>query len=313
MRAQTMHLAAADLPRSRPTDSVRHADMPLVRPTSVGLRTARVLTVVIVALVTVSSAAGLWITGLYREPPATEALFRAYDLVALAVAAPALLLATLLARRGSARAQLAWAGMLAYAVYAYAFYVFGTAFNDLFLVHVAIFSLSIFALVFTLANLDVAGHAASFRQRTPVKTVSGLLLLLAIPIGAFWVFFSLRMALTDQLPADTLLVQPLPALHLSYVLDLAVLVPSYVLAAVLLWRRVAWGYVAASVLLVSGLVHQLSYMTALAFQAQANVPGATTFDPQEPFIVAAFLIAISLLLANLPRRARLPGSVNEPE
>jgi hypothetical protein len=43
------------------------------------------------------------------------------------------------------------------------------------------------------------------------------------------------------------------------------------------------------------------------------VPGATAFDPQEPVIVAAFLIAISLLLANLPRRARLPGSVNEPE
>jgi hypothetical protein len=95
------------------------------------------------------------------------------------------------------------------------------------------------------------------------------------------VYFSLRMALTDQLPADTLLVQPPSALHLSYALDLALLVPSYVLAAVLLWRRAAWGYVAAPVVLISGLVHQLSYMAALAFQANAEVPGATAFDPQE--------------------------------
>jgi len=55
--------------------------------------------------------------------------------------------------------------------------------------------------------------------------------------------------------------------------------------------------------LVAGTVHQLSYMVALVFQANAEVPGATAFDPQEPFITAAFLIAAAFLLANVRRSA----------
>jgi hypothetical protein len=302
LRTKTIPPRKGDLRRSPTSRPVGPGNTSLERR---AVRTVGHLTYMIVALMTASSAAGLWVPGLYRDGLATEAMFRAYDVVSLIVVAPALLVASLLARRGWVRAQLSWAGLLAYCVYAYAFYVFGTAFNDLFLVHVSVFTLSIVALVFTLENLDVAGIANSFRDRTPVRTVSALLILLAVPIGAFWVFFSLRMAVTGQLPADALLVQPLPGLHLAYVLDLALLVVPYVLAAVLLWRRAAWGYVAATVLLVAGLVHQLSYMAALAFQAQADVPGATAFDRQEPAIVAVFLIALALLLANLPGRGRV--------
>ncbi|MQM27943.1 hypothetical protein [Glycomyces albidus] len=261
------------------------------------------MTYILVALTTASAAAGLWIPGLYRDAPAAEAVFRGYDLVSLVIVSPGLLVAALLARRGSMRAQLSWAGLLAYCVYGYAFYVFGTAFNDVFLIHVAVFTLSIATLVLLLANLDVAGIAARFRERTPVRTVSVLLILLAVPIGVFWVFFSLRMAVTGEPPADTLLVQSQAQLHLAYALDLALLVAPYVLVAVLLWRRAAWGFVGATVLLVSGLVHQLSYIAALWFQAQAEVPGATAFDPQEPIVFAVFLVALVLLLANLSGRA----------
>jgi hypothetical protein len=53
----------------------------------------------------------------------------------LVVAAPALIVALLLSLRSSQRAELVWAGMLAYSAYSYAFYVFGVTFNDLFLLH----------------------------------------------------------------------------------------------------------------------------------------------------------------------------------
>jgi hypothetical protein len=261
------------------------------------------MTYMLVALMVASSAAGLWIPGLYRDPSAAEAMFRGYDLVSLFIVSPGLMAAAARARSGSIRAQLFWAGLLAYCVHGYSFYVFGTAFNDVFLAHVSIFTLSIATLVLILANLDVGGIADSFGERTPVRTVSVLLLILALPIGALWVFFSLRMAATDQPPADTLLVQSQAGLHLAYVLDLALLLVPYVLAAVLLWRRAAWGYVAAAVLLVSGLVHQVSYVAALWFQSRAKVPGATAFDPQEPVIAAVFLIALALLLVNIASSA----------
>jgi hypothetical protein len=84
--------------------------------------------------------------------------------------------------------------------------------------------------------------------------------------------------------------------------------PAYALAAVLLWRRSACGYLLGAFLLVAGTVQQISHMVALVFQANANVPGATAFDPLEPVIALAFLAGAGLLLANA-RGVRTHGYV----
>jgi hypothetical protein len=62
--------------------------------------------------------------------------------------------------------------MLGYSVYNYANYVFGTAFNDVFLVHIALFSLSVFAFALAMMGLDIPGIARQFSERTPVRLVS---------------------------------------------------------------------------------------------------------------------------------------------
>jgi hypothetical protein len=256
------------------------------------------MSVMILLLMAVASAGGLLIGGLYQDPASVGAMLRAYDLVTLVVVVPALAVVLLPSLRGSPGAQLVWLSALAYAVYDYATYVFGSAFNDLFLVHVALFSLSVFALALALANLDVASIAAGFRARTPARSVSVLLALPAIGLAAMWSFYALRFAFTGAAPGESLLVLPSASVHLGYVLDLALLVPGYALAAALLWRRAAWGYVLASVMAVFGTVYQLSYMTALVFQANAKVPGATSFDPAEPFIAGVFAVAAVLLLGG---------------
>lgn len=283
---------------------------------TIGLQAARRLSAILVVLLAAVSVAGLWIDGLYQDPESVGAMLRGYDLVTLVVVAPLLAVTLLPGLRRSPRAQLLWVSMLAFSVYNSALYVFGTQFNDVFLLHVAVFSLSVFALILALANLDIAWIGRHYRARTPVRWISVLLGLLAVALGGMWIFFSLRFAVTGEVPQEpSKLVLPTASTHLGWVLDLALLVPLYVLAAVLLWRRAAWGYLLATVALVAGTVHQLSYMVALLFQANAEVPGATAFDPQEPFITAAFLIAATSLLANVRRSAvpaedgsRPPGS-----
>ena len=90
--------------------------------------------------------------------------------------------------------------------------------------------------------------------------------------------------------------------QLGLALDLTVLVPAYALAAVLLWRRAATGYVLATVLLIAGTLHQVSYMVALLFQSTAAVPGAVAFDPFEPVIAALYLAAtVAMMVAAGPR------------
>jgi hypothetical protein len=267
-----------------------------------GLTAARLLSTVIPVLMVFASLGGLLIKDLYRDEPSVNAMLRAYDLVTLLIVVPAFVLVLLPSMRTSRRAQLVWLSALAYGVYNYAIYVFGSAFNSFFLVHVALFSLSVFALALALANLDVVAIARQFRRRVPVRVVSVMLLLATVSLGAMWVFYSLRFAFTGESPKESLLVLPLMAVHLGYTLDLALLVPTQVLAAVLLWWRAPWGYVLGTVTLVFGTVYQLNYMTALVFQSNANVPGATAFDPAEPYIAGVFAIGAALMLAGMKER-----------
>jgi hypothetical protein len=113
-----------------------------------------------------------------------------------------------------------------------------------------------------------------------------------------WVVVSVQFALTGQVPAGSALVETDSLVRLGIALDLALLVPSYALAAVLLWRRRPWGYVLAGTLLISGVVHQIGYLVALPVQVAARVPGATAFDPVEPVIAGGFLLAAAALLAG---------------
>jgi hypothetical protein len=267
---------------------------------STGLRAARLLSAIAAVLIVAASAAGLLIGGLYEDDESLVAMLRGYDLIALVVVAPVLGATLLPAIRTRPRAQLLWVGMLAYSVYNYALYLFGTQYNSAFLLHIAVFTVSVYALALALTHLDVPGLARRFAERTPVRTVSTILTLLAVSLGTMWVAASIRFVATAQLPEETSkLVVPFVITRLGHALDLSLLIPAYLLGAVLLWRRRAWGYTLATMLLVAGVVHQIGYMTALLFQVDAGIPGASAFDPFEPVITLAYLAAAVLLLGNV--------------
>ena len=270
------------------------------------MRAGLVLSVVSLVLMIAATIAGLLVDGLYRDPMSTTSLLRAYDLVTLAVVAPGLAIGVVGARRGSTRAILMWLGMLAATVYTYAYYLFEAALNDAFLLHVAVFSAALFALILGLAAVEVDTIAAQFGPKTPRRLISGFLMLLAASLGGLWLFASVQFAVTDRVPAGSALVETDSLVKLGMALDLSLLVPGYALAAVLLWRRNVWGYVLGAILLTSGVAHQISYMVALPFQVAADVPGATAFDPAEPVIASGFLLAAVALLASARRGVEPP-------
>jgi hypothetical protein len=271
-------------------------------------RWAYVLSTGVAVLAFVVSLAGLLMDGVYGEPASVAEMLRGYDLVTVAVVVPALVISQLLARRGSRRAQLVWPGLLAYLVYTYAYYLFPTSFNRLLLLHVVVFSGSLLALVLTVRALDVGGIADRFNPHTPRRVVSCILAVLGLALGGLWVYHSVRFSTTGALPAGSSLVEPDLVVHLGIALDLAVLVPAYALAAVWLWRGIPVGYVLAAVVLVSGTLHQLSYMVALPFQAAAGLPGAVAFDPVEPLIALLYLLASALLVWGAGSLRREPST-----
>jgi hypothetical protein len=251
-----------------------------------------------------AAALGLLLPNVYPDRAGTEAMLRGYDLVIIIVVVPALTAALIAQRRSrlGVLADLLELSLLAYLVYTYAYYILGTSYTTLMLLHLAVFSTALVALVLAAARLDSTAIGTALGPRTHVRPVAAVLMALTVGLGAMWIYYSVHSAVTGQVPPGSELVESATVVHLGIVLDLALLVPLYGVAAVLLWRRAAWGYVLGVVALVSGLLLQISYVVALLAQYAADVPGSVAWDPVEPVIILLYGAATVVLLVGLPRR-----------
>jgi hypothetical protein len=225
-------------------------------------RLADRLSVLVTLLMGGAAAAGLGFHDLYRDNSLVTASWWGNDLVTLVVATPLLVGAMIGARRGSWRARLVWMGMLAYGLYNAAFYLFGAAFNSLFLVYVATVTLAGFALIFGLVSLDADAIADQALRRRPARWVAGFVVLVAVALGAFHSALWLHYVVTGTVPAvlDAVGLHT----HLIGALDLSMVVSVGLLAGVWLWQGRPWGYVWAVIWTVKGAVYMLALSAATA-------------------------------------------------
>ncbi len=261
------------------------------------LRNAFRLSVAIAILMVIASAAGLLIDGLYTDGAWAREALRGGDLTTLAVAVPVLLGSLVFARRGSQAAQAVWLGVLAYSVYNYAYFAFGAEFNDIFVLHIALFSLSIITLVLAVASVDMDAIADRFRGVKGTRWIGGLLAVVGAVLGGLWVFLAIRFAITGELMADI----PLDGIHLVFAIDTSLLVPALVMAGVLLWRRTTGGFVFGPTMLVMGAIYQVNLLVAGEFQANADVAGVKAFPPEGVVLAAGFAAATAAMFLRRGR------------
>jgi hypothetical protein len=261
---------------------------------------AYVLSILIVLLTSVACAGGLFIDGLYRDNAFAAAAWQGTDLATLAVGVPILIAATIGSLRGSLRAQLVWLGMLDYTLYNYAYYLFGTAFSRFFLIYVALFTLSIWALILSLAKVDIKGIPPRFRSQTPVKWIAGYMLFVAVGIGGLWIAQSLRFVVTGQVPQ--FIVDVAHPTSIVFALDLSLVVPFLVMGALWLWNRQPWGYVLGAIMNVKGTVYMLVLAAVSASVANAGLGQASEL-PLWGALSLGFLVASLFLLGNVQSTA----------
>jgi len=239
----------------------------------------------IAILLLIVTLGGLFINGLYRDTTWMLVQARGQDLATLVIGVPLLIVSLLMTIRGSEKALLVWLGSLTYILYTYITYAFGSAFNAFFLFYIALVSLSLFTLVTALLHINVDALSHHFDAKAPVKTVSTFLLTVAILVFLAWMKQIIPSLFTGQLPESIALART-PS-NPIFVLDLAVLLPAFCLAAIWLWRRQAWGYVLSGLLLVKGLTLSLAILSMSWFMFQSNQPGV---DPA----VVAFWVVLAL-------------------
>src|SRR5688572_19998748 len=108
-----------------------------------GMRIGRRLSVVLLVVMSTQATMGLLFPAVYRDAEWIRATWFGNDLVTLTLAVPLLLMGLVGATRGSVRGLLLWLGMIGYALYNYAFYLFGAALNAFFPLYVAALVLAV--------------------------------------------------------------------------------------------------------------------------------------------------------------------------
>jgi hypothetical protein len=203
-------------------------------------KTQIILTVIVIVLSAVSSFGGIFFNNLYRDNELVNAVWLGNDIVTLFLVIPLMSGALFFSLRNSVKARLILMGTLWYMVYNYLFYMYGSAFNKFFILYVFIFTLSVYALILALMEIDREALLRKIDSGIPVKWISSFMIFFAVFIGGLWIVQSLSFVFTDEVPKS--ITQTGHLTGVVYATDLSLLVSTLIVGASLLRKKELWGY-----------------------------------------------------------------------
>ena len=230
----------------------------------------------------------------YWDTVSSAAQMQANDLVTLVLGLPLLALSMWLTLRGSLRGRILLAGTLGFILYTYITMAFGAHYNPLFLVYVALFSLSLFAFVFVMMSFDIEALSAHFSEKMPRGWIAGLLFFTAAFLSFAWLG---RIAATFA-PGTVPALENTTSMFIQ-VMDLGIIIPICILAGILLLRRQPWGYLLASVGLMKFLTMGTSVSLMALNMAHVGVPVSPVELVVFPSIAIVNIVMVTLLLSNI--------------
>lgn len=213
---------------------------------------------------------GLLIPGLYQDNPLFNEIWRSNDLITLLIALPLLGASVgLYFKTKSVAAELVWYSVILFFLYNYAYYVFGAHFNAFYLIHLAIYTLSLIFLVLAVPQLPMDKIRARISPRFPRAWIIGYMLFISVGLLSIYVMQSLVFAFGGALPA--IISNSGHVTSVVFTLDISLVVAFYILGAVLLWKKNPWGFVIGWMLGIKGSL----YMGVLTFASIRSTPNET--------------------------------------
>ncbi len=239
--------------------------------------------------------------GLYRlESVSTAAQAIAQDYVTLFLGLPLLVVSLWQYLRDGLRGKLLLAGTLGYFLYTYISMTFAANYNSLFLLYVWLSTLSLFAFIFTIQEIDLKQLPFAFSSRLPRRGIAILMFCMALFVSMLHLSRIIPTLLSGTVPE----VLEHYTTYIIAALDLGLIAPTTILAGILLLRRQPWGYLLAAVLVIKGVTLATAVTAMMINQALAGV----SIAPQEMSIALLTVVTVYFavrLLANIRSEPRL--------
>lgn len=249
----------------------------------------------LLAVVTlIHASVGAFWSGIFRDPPMTAGNAQGTAVAMLFVALPTLAGSMILAARGSLRARLVWLGALSYLFYNAVIFAFAVAFNALFLLYVASLSLSFWAMLTLLVQMNVEELRARFAETLPARAFAVYVLAAGGMFCVLWMGQIVPALFESSRPAflagTDLLTSPV------HVLDLGFALPISALGALWLWQRKGWGFLLTG-LMLSMLVIETASIALDQWFGHLHDPAAS--PAAAPIFAALTVIGLAVMVAYL--------------
>ena len=238
-------------------------------------------------------------SGLYRFDSISMAVqAKAQDIVTLFIGIPLLVVSLNLFMKKRLRGRLLLTGTLGYFLYTYTTYAFLAAYNELFLIYTALFSLCLFGFILSIRSVHIDGLPDRFSERLPRKFISGFLIFFGVLLLFMWLGRILPSLARGDAPYgleiySTLVIQAL---------DLGVNIPVGVLSGILLLKKTPWGYLLASIFMIKGLTMFMAVSAMAVGQKLSGVPIATVELFIFPFFTFVNIVLTIILFKHIEER-----------
>ncbi len=258
------------------------------------------ITIAVLALI--ATLSGLFWKGLYKHDTISiTAQMMGQDLVTLLVGIPILLVSLYLVSRDSLRGNLIWMGTIFYFLYSYASMSFTTSYNQLFLVYVVLFSLSLYTFMYGMLSLDAKPIEKSISPGITIKLAGVFLIASGTMLALMWLKMIIDSLLTGNGPVametyTTLVIQAM---------DIGIIFPATLIAGVLILKGKEWGYALVSILLVKATLLGTAILSMIFFMAQNGV------SPALEQIMFFVIVTVAGVIISIAFYKKIEGTVDQ--
>ena len=212
----------------------------------------------------------------------------AQDIASLAIVSPAWLILAALALGGSLRAHLLWLGVLTFTIYNYVIYTFSVPFGPLLPVWIAVFGLSLYALIGGVVSTNHRIVQQAYTSVRAARATGWLLIITGVLFAILWLSEDIPAWLAGKAP-QSLIGMGIPT-NPVHILDLAFFLPALWIIGIFLLMKKPLGYTLAPAFIVFIILTGMPILITPFVQVRlGELPGWAVMAP------IGTLVAISLV------------------